>query len=172
MKAIITVLFILALSNNVYAQDNIILRTSLGIDAYDISYDDMYYVGGKLCAEVEIFKKFSTGISMGLNVASPASYVSHFGLDMRYYFGKKSMSGVYSELGFSYNPFRFTNVPAGLESLPNKTMSVYMNIGAQRIIKEHIAVGFKVGGGIFNPYYGNGTPPIRLQGAFEIGYKF
>lgn len=165
---LISFLFIISIK----AQNNIALKTSLGIDGYNINYDDTFFSGGKIGVEMAVLKKLTVGGSVGFNQASQNSSVTHFGLDTRYYFGTQVMQGFYSELGVSYNVFKFSNVPSEkVDFIPKNTVSVFLNGGVQKIIKEKIILGFKLGMGVFGPK-GSTSPALRLQGAFELGYKF
>ncbi len=170
-QLILTFLFYLVFTS-LKAQDNIALKASLGVDGYNISYDDSFFTGGKVGIEMAVLKKMTVGCSVGYNTASSKSAVSYFGLDTRYYFGKQLMQGFYSELGLGYSAFKFKNVPVyKYEQLPKNTLSVLLNAGFQKVTKNNILLGVKLGIGVFGPK-GSTDPALRLQGAFEIGYKF
>jgi hypothetical protein len=173
MKTFWTFLFSIYCIVTASGQTNLIFKTILGTDGYDLNYDDMFYSGAKLGFEAEMLKNFTMGASIGYNSASANSHVLHYGFDMKYYFGRKSVEGFFTELSLSHNPFKFKNT--GLtdpSQLPNNTYSIFANVGIQKIYKEHICIAFKGGGGTFTPYFANGNPPMRLQVALEIGYRF
>jgi Protein of unknown function (DUF3575) len=164
----IALLFIFSLK----AQENIALKTSLGVDGYNINYDDSFFAGAKIGVEMAVLKKLTVGFNVGYNVASAKSAVAYFGFDTRYYFGKQVFQGFYTELGAGYSAFKFIDVPEyKAEFLPNKTVSLFLNGGVQRIIKHNTLLGFKLGMGIFGPN-GSTSPALRLQAALEMGYKF
>jgi hypothetical protein len=175
MKKYFSILTFLLMQFFVFTQERIHFKAELGMDSYDLNLYEVNYYGAKLHIGMELVRNLTSGLTIGYNRANSLASVRSFGLETRYYFSRtKSLSGIFADFNIMYNPFRISpelTYASGYD-IPQKVVSIMVNVGYQKVLKNNLTLGAKIGGGIFNKYFGYNVPqlPRRTQIALEIGY--